>query len=88
MCRSSFAVRYQDIMYGQRSAADVRLAPYDVVYVPTTGIAEVFGSSTSTCRNSCRSAGASPICGVGQRSTSFSDTRRPDSEETDLITAT
>jgi polysaccharide export outer membrane protein len=33
---------YGDLMHGHDPAADVRLAPYDVVYVPKTGIAEVY----------------------------------------------
>jgi polysaccharide export outer membrane protein len=33
---------YGALMHGQDPAADVRLAPYDVVYVPKTGIAEVY----------------------------------------------
>jgi polysaccharide export outer membrane protein len=37
-----FSVRYSDVIKGRDAAADVRLAPYDVVYVPKTGIAEVF----------------------------------------------
>jgi len=35
-------VRYNDIISGRNPAADVRLAPYDVVYVPRTGVAEVY----------------------------------------------
>ena len=35
-------VRYGDIVSGRNPAADVRLAPYDVVYVPRTGVAEVY----------------------------------------------
>lgn len=37
-----FSVRYQDIMWGHDATADVRLAPYDVVYVPRSGVAEVY----------------------------------------------
>jgi len=37
-----FSVRYNDLISGHDPAADVRLAPYDVVYVPKTGVAEVF----------------------------------------------
>jgi polysaccharide export outer membrane protein len=37
-----FSVRYDDVIKGRDPTADVRLAPYDVVYVPKTGIAEVF----------------------------------------------
>lgn len=33
---------YGDLMHGRNPEADVRLAPYDVVYVPKTGIAEVY----------------------------------------------
>jgi polysaccharide export outer membrane protein len=33
---------YQDVMWGKQATADVRLAPYDVVYVPRSGIAEVY----------------------------------------------
>ena len=36
------STRYGDAIYGKDAAADVRLAPYDVVYVPKTGIAEVY----------------------------------------------
>jgi polysaccharide biosynthesis/export protein len=36
------SVRYGDIVHGRNPAADVRLAPYDVVYVPRTGVAEVY----------------------------------------------
>jgi polysaccharide export outer membrane protein len=36
-----YATRYQDVIRGDPTA-DVRLAPYDVVYVPRTTIAEVF----------------------------------------------
>lgn len=37
-----YSVRYQDVMWGQNPASDVRLAPYDVVYVPEAGVAEVY----------------------------------------------
>jgi len=37
-----FSTRFQDVMWGKDPVADVRLAPYDVVYVPRTGIAEVY----------------------------------------------
>ena len=37
-----FATRYDSVIHGKDPLADVRLAPYDVVYVPKTGIAEVF----------------------------------------------
>lgn len=33
---------YSSVIHGENALADVRLAPYDVVYVPKTGIAEVF----------------------------------------------
>ena len=36
------SVRYQDVIHGRDPNADVRLAPYDVVYVPKSGIAEVY----------------------------------------------
>lgn len=36
------SVRYNDIMWGKDPSADVRLAPYDVVYVPRSGVAEVY----------------------------------------------
>lgn len=36
------ATRYNAVIHGEDSAADVRLAPYDVVYVPKTGIYEVY----------------------------------------------
>jgi polysaccharide export outer membrane protein len=36
-----YATRYQDVIRGDPTA-DVRLAPYDVVYVPRTKIAEAF----------------------------------------------
>jgi len=37
-----FKVRYADVMRARDPAADIILAPYDVVYVPKTGIAEVY----------------------------------------------
>jgi polysaccharide biosynthesis/export protein len=37
-----FSTRYGDIIHGKAATGDVRLAPYDVVYVPRTGVAEVF----------------------------------------------
>ncbi len=37
-----FSVRFQDLMWGKDPTADVRLAPYDVVYVPRSGVAEVY----------------------------------------------
>jgi polysaccharide export outer membrane protein len=36
------STRYGDLIHGRNAAADVRLAPYDVVYVPKTGVAEVY----------------------------------------------
>jgi polysaccharide export outer membrane protein len=36
------STRYGDIIHGKNPAADVQLAPYDVVYVPKTGITEVY----------------------------------------------
>jgi polysaccharide export outer membrane protein len=36
------SVSYNDIITGRNPAADVRLAPYDVVYVPRTGVGEVY----------------------------------------------
>ena len=36
------STRYSDVIKGRDAGADVRLAPYDVVYVPKTGVAEVF----------------------------------------------
>jgi polysaccharide biosynthesis/export protein len=36
------ATRYSAVIHGDDPTADVRLAPYDVVYVPKTGIAEVY----------------------------------------------
>ena len=37
-----FSTRFSDIVAGKDPLADVRLAPYDVVYVPKTGIAEAY----------------------------------------------
>jgi polysaccharide export outer membrane protein len=37
-----FSVRYQDIMWGHDATVDARLAPYDLVYVPRSGVAEVY----------------------------------------------
>ena len=37
-----FSTRFNDVVAGHDASADVRLAPYDVVYVPKTGIAEVY----------------------------------------------
>jgi polysaccharide biosynthesis/export protein len=36
------ATNYDAVIHGRDPLSDVRLAPYDVVYVPKTGIAEVF----------------------------------------------
>jgi polysaccharide export outer membrane protein len=36
------STRYQDVMWGHDATADVRLAPYDVVFVPRSGSAEVY----------------------------------------------
>jgi len=36
------STRYGDLVHGRNAAADVRLAPYDVVYVPRSGVAEVY----------------------------------------------
>lgn len=36
------STRYNSVIGGSDATADVRLAPYDVVYVPKTGVAEVF----------------------------------------------
>jgi polysaccharide export outer membrane protein len=36
------ATHYNAVIHGDDPTADVRLAPYDVVYVPKTGIAEVY----------------------------------------------
>jgi polysaccharide export outer membrane protein len=37
-----FSTKYQNVMWGKDPAADVRLAPFDLVFVPRTGIAEVY----------------------------------------------
>ena len=37
-----FSTRFQDIMWAKNATADVRLAPYDVVFVPRSGVAEVY----------------------------------------------
>ena len=37
-----FSTRFNSVVAGSDASADVRLAPYDVVYVPKTGIAEVY----------------------------------------------
>ena len=36
------SVRYSDVIHARDGAADVVLAPFDMVYVPKTGIAEVY----------------------------------------------
>lgn len=36
------SARWNDVIHGRDPMADVRLAPYDVVFVPKTGIAEVY----------------------------------------------
>jgi|GEM_PF-5913179 len=36
------ATRYDGVMNGTEPAADIRLAPFDVVMVPKLGIAEVY----------------------------------------------
>ena len=36
------ATHYHAVIHGEDALSDVRLAPYDVVYVPKTGIAEVY----------------------------------------------
>lgn len=36
------ATRYEDVMHAKGADGDVRLAAYDVVYVPKSGIAEVY----------------------------------------------
>jgi len=38
----SFRVEYLDVISGRKPEADVRLAQYDVVYVPRTGVFEVY----------------------------------------------
>ena len=37
-----FSTRYNKVVYAKDATADVRLAPFDVVYVPRTGVAEVY----------------------------------------------
>jgi polysaccharide export outer membrane protein len=37
-----FSTRYGDVIHGKAAVGDVRLAPFDVVYVPRTGVAEVY----------------------------------------------
>jgi polysaccharide biosynthesis/export protein len=37
-----FSARYNDVISGRDPIADVRLAPYDLVFVPKTGVAEVY----------------------------------------------
>jgi polysaccharide biosynthesis/export protein len=37
-----FSTRYQDVMWGKDATPDVRLAPFDVVFVPRSGISEVY----------------------------------------------
>jgi polysaccharide biosynthesis/export protein len=37
-----YSVRYQDLMWGKNALSDVVLAPYDCVYVPRAGVAEVY----------------------------------------------
>ena len=37
-----FSTRFQDVMWGKDAAPDVRLAPFDVVFVPRSGISEVY----------------------------------------------
>jgi polysaccharide export outer membrane protein len=37
-----YSVRFQDLMWGKNAIADVELAPYDVVYVPRSGVSEVY----------------------------------------------
>ena len=37
-----FSTRFQDVIWAKNAASDVRLAPYDVVYVPRSGPAEVY----------------------------------------------
>lgn len=37
-----YSTRYQDVMWGKDPAADIRLAQYDVVYVPRAGIVDVY----------------------------------------------
>jgi polysaccharide export outer membrane protein len=37
-----FRTQYLDAISGRDPAADIRLAPYDIVYAPRTGVAEVY----------------------------------------------
>ncbi len=37
-----FATRYNALVYAKDASADVRLAPFDVVYVPRTSVAEAY----------------------------------------------
>jgi protein involved in polysaccharide export with SLBB domain len=37
-----FSVAYKDVISAKNPAADARLAPYDVLYVPKTGVSEVY----------------------------------------------
>jgi polysaccharide export outer membrane protein len=37
-----FSTSYQDLMWGKDAAPDVRLAPFDVVFVPRSGVSEVY----------------------------------------------
>ena len=37
-----FGTRYNKVAYAKDASADVRLAPFDVVYVPRTSVAEVY----------------------------------------------
>jgi polysaccharide biosynthesis/export protein len=37
-----FSTSYRNVITGRTAEADVRLAPYDVVYVPKTGVGEVY----------------------------------------------
>jgi polysaccharide export outer membrane protein len=37
-----YSARFQDVMWGKNAVSDVRLAPYDLVYVPRAGVAEVY----------------------------------------------
>jgi polysaccharide biosynthesis/export protein len=37
-----FSTRFDAVMWGKDPAADIRLAPYDLVFVPRSGVAEVY----------------------------------------------
>jgi len=37
-----YSVRYSDVIHAKDASADIILAPYDVIYVPKSGIAEVY----------------------------------------------